>query len=130
VVDCYYGPPCSYYDLTTTEGVFTFPPIGQFRLSVYENADTASSGTGHNTYMNFSANNGNGPGTWGTCSVNFKQLIEKGGGAFNGTFKPEGGSAQVCGSTIYGSLDPLTIAGNVNVTTNTITISIKGKIYL
>jgi len=128
-VDCYYGPPCWYYDLTTIHGVFNFPPIGQFSLSVYENADTAFLGNGHSTYLNLYIDNGNGPRTYGTCSVSFKELIEKGGGAFNGTFKPEGGSAQVCSSTIYGNLAPLDISGNVNATTHLISMSIKGKIY-
>jgi hypothetical protein len=66
---------------------------------------------------------------WGTCSVEFKELIQKGGGPFNGTFKPEGGSAQSCGQTIYSTLLPLAIAGNLDTTTHRISMSIKGKIY-
>jgi hypothetical protein len=127
--DCYYGPPCWYYDLTSIQGLFSFSPIGQFHLSVYETADTAFGGSGHDTYINLYTDNVNGPRATGTCSVSFKQLIEKGGGAFAGTFKPQGGSAEACGSSIYDDLAPLTIAGNLDAASHTISMSIKGKIY-
>jgi len=127
--DCYYGPPCWYYDFTNAQGSFYFAPIGQFYLWIYESADTAFSGNGHDTYINIATADNSGPRASGTCSVSFKQLIEKGGGPFNGTLKAQGGSAQVCGSAIYDALAPLSVSGNVDATAHTISISIKGKIY-
>jgi hypothetical protein len=128
--DCYYGPPCSYYDFTTAQGWFTFAPIGQFSFSIYESTDTAYAANDHNTNMSIYTGTGNGPQAWGRCSVNFKDVIQNGGGPFNGTFIPQGGSAtQICGQAIYTTLDPLAFAGNLDMTTHRITISIKGKIY-
>lgn len=127
--DCYYGPPCWYYDYTFIQGTSDFPPIGQLNFYASEYADTAISGNSQGTFMNLYTGNGNGPMVSGTCSISFKQLIEKGGGSFNGTFKAYGGSAQTCNQSIYDNLAPLTVTGNLDTTAHTISINIKGKIY-
>ena len=126
--DCYYGPPCSYYDYITIETTFDSSPIGQSTFYTYEMADTAVSGATQATSMTLYTNN-NTTMVWGTCSVSLKQLIEHGGGQFSGTLKIEGGSAESCGQLVYDNLSPLTITGSLDTTAQSLTIKIKGKTY-
>ncbi len=123
--DCYYY--CSYYDYTIIPVQFDFPPMGQFNFYTQEYADTASSSDVHNT--NMSLYRDNGTGVSGTSSINFKKLIQKGGGSFSGTLKIEGGSAQNCNQNIYTNLNPLTVMGSLDTTAHTISLTIKGKTY-
>ncbi len=129
--DCYYGPPCYYYDLTTIDMNFNFPPFGQLNCGIYEVADTASTSDAHETYMNLSSfnNSGNGPWVNGKSSINFKKIIQRGGGAFSGTLKIEHGSAIQCTPNIYTNLDPLTITGSIDTTARTISLTIQGRTY-
>ncbi|HEV8505490.1 MAG TPA: hypothetical protein VGQ53_08825 [Chitinophagaceae bacterium] len=127
--DCYYGPPCWYYDWITIQGSSNFPPTGQLNFYTSEYGDTATLGTSQGVNMNLYDGNGNTSAVWGTCSVSFKHLIEQGGGSFNGTLKADGGSAQACNQLIYENLPPLTVTGSLDTSTHTISIKIKGKIY-
>jgi hypothetical protein len=126
--DCYYGPPCYYYDLINIQSVIDAPPIGQLNFYTTEYADTAFGGATQSTNMSLYNANGNGNMVWGTSSLSLKQLIEHGGGPFSGTLTIEGGSAQVCGD-MYSNLAPLTITGSLDTTTQSITMNIKGKTY-
>lgn len=127
--DCYYGPPCYYYDLITIQMVVDAPPIGQLNFYTAEYADTAISGATQSTNMSLYNANGNGSMVWGTCSVSLKQLIEHGGGPFSGTLTIDGGSAQQCNQNIYSNLAPLTVTGSLDTTTQSITLKITGKTY-
>ncbi len=129
--DCYYGPPCYYYDLTTVEINFNFPLFGQLNCGIYEVADTASTSDAHETYINLSSFNTNGNGPWvnGKSSINFKKIIQRGGGAFSGTLKIENGSALQCAPSIFTNLDPLTITGSLDTTARTISLTIQGRTY-
>jgi hypothetical protein len=127
--DCYYGPPCYYYDLITIQTVVDAPPIGQLNFYTAEYADTAISGATQSTNMSLYNASGNGSMVWGTCSVSLKQLIEQGGGPFSGTLTIDGGSAQQCNQNIYSNLAPLTVTGSLDTTTKSITIKITGKTY-
>lgn len=126
--DCYYGPPCLYYDYITIQTALNSPSIGQLTFNTYEYSDTAISGATQSTNMSLYVAN-NGTMVWGTCSVSFKHLIEHGGGPFSGTLKLDGGSAQSCSQTIYESLAPLSFTGTADTTTQSLTINIKGKTY-
>ena len=127
--DCYYGPPCWYNDLTTIQGRFNFPPIGQINFYASEYADTAISGHSQGTNMTLYTGNGNDLRAWGACSISFKHEIETGGGSFSGTFRVDGGSAQDCKPNILDNLPPLAFTGNLDTTAHAISIKIKGKIY-
>jgi hypothetical protein len=126
--DCYYYIPCSYYDLVAIQGTPNFPPIGQLNFYISEYSDTAISSNSQSVNMNFYSSNGNSTVS-GICSISFKQLIEQGGGSFNGTFKVDGGSAQACNEHIFDNLAPLAVTGSLDTTTQAINIKIKGKIY-
>ncbi len=124
--DCYYY--CSYSDYTyTIIPQFDFPPMGQFNFYAQEYADTASSSDVHTTNMSLYSDNSTGVN--GTSSINFKKLIQKGGGSFSGTLKIEQGSAQNCNQNIYTNLNPLTVTGSLDTTAHTISLTIKGKTY-
>jgi hypothetical protein len=127
--DCYYGPPCYYYDYTTIEANFSIPSLGQFHFWAFESTDTANTSDAHETYMSLYSNNNNGPRVDGKSSINLKKIIQNGGGAFSGTLKIEHGSATNCTPDIYTSLDPLTVTGSVDTTAHTISLIIKGKTY-
>lgn len=125
--DCYYYTPCHYYDATNIDGVGSFAPIGQFNFYGYEQADTAAASDVHSTYLGLY--NNNGASVYGTSSVNFKKLIQSGGGSFSGTFTVTDGSAKDCNQNIFNNLVPLTITGTLDKTANTVSLTIKGKVY-
>ena len=130
-IDCdlnFFG--CLSYDLTTAAGTFNQLPSGQFGFSMSEQADSAASGTYHDTYVSIYSINQ--PYQWvsGSCSVDFKQLIVQGGGTFTGTVTLSDGSATGCAQNIFTNLNPLTISGVVNTATHTINFNLQGKLYL
>ena len=125
--DCYYNP-CSYYDYTIIEGKFSLPSIASFDFWASEYADTATIADGHDSYWHFYSS-GNGPSLYGNATINFKKLIQKGGGAFSGTFKVNGGSATRCNKDIFISLDPLAVTGTIDTAAKKIRLTIKGKTY-
>jgi hypothetical protein len=127
--DCYYGPPCWYYDIFFIQGKSNFPPIGQLEFYTSEYADTAIAGNTQGTSMNLYGANDNNPAVYGLCSISFKHLIEQGGGSFSGTFKVGGGSAQDCNQNIFDNVPPLAVTGNLDTTRHAINIRIKGKTY-
>ena len=126
--DCYYyyWGGCNYYDLTTIEATGSFGTIGQLNFTVYETADTASSSYA-NAAMSFWNDKGNR--AYGTSNINFKKLIQNGGGAFTGTFTVNGGSAQGCNQDVFVKLAPLEVTGAMDTTAHTVILNIKGKIY-
>ena len=126
--DCYYYYPCSYYDYTTIQGKFTLPSIASFDFWATEYADTATTAEGRNSYWNFYSS-GSGPFLYGNTTINFKKLIQKGGGSFSGTFKMDGGSATRCNNNIFKNLDALTVTGIADTAAKTIRLNIKGKTY-
>ena len=127
--DCYYCSPCCYYDYSYLDNATgSFPAIGTFSLYAYEEADSATASEVHTTYFGLYTNNNNGS-VYGTSSINLKKVYQSGGGSFNGTFTPTNGSALNCDPNIFKNLAPLTVTGNLNTTTNSITLNIKGKIY-
>ena len=130
--DCYYSwyyyNPCSYYDRTTIEGKFNLSSIGELNFWTIENADTIASSNGHDTHMSFSQA-GNGPHAYGVSSINFEELIRKGGGSFAGTFTINGGSAETCKPDVFVNLAPLTVTGTMDTAAHTVNLNIKGKIH-
>lgn len=126
--DCYYCyNPCCYYDYISIEGQGIFAPLGQFNFYSYEVSDTATASNVHDTYIGLYMDNG--PWISGAASINFKKLIQNGGGAFSGTITVTDGSARECNQNIFNGLQPLTITGTLNAANKTITLTIKGKIY-
>ena len=124
----YYYYLCSHYDYTVIEGRFSVPSIATFDFFASEYADTANTADGHDTYLHFYSS-GNGPSLHGNATINFKKLIQKGGGAFSGTLKADGGSATRCNKDIFLSLDPLAVTGTLDTAAKTIRLNIKGKTY-
>jgi len=124
--DCYYYYYCYYYDITRIDAQGSFGTIGQLNFNVYEAADTASSSYA-NAAMSFWNDNGNR--AYGSSNINFKKLIQNGGGAFTGTFTVNGGSAQGCNQDVFVKLAPLEVTGAMDTTAHTVILNIKGKIY-
>jgi hypothetical protein len=129
--DCYYGPPCTYYDLTTMDINFNFLSFGPFNCWIYESADTATTSDAHDTYVSLSSTNYsvNSPRVGGKSSINFKKIIQRGGGAFSGTLKIDYGSATTCTPNIYTNLDALSVTGSLDTTARTISLTIQGRTY-
>lgn len=128
--DCFEGT-CEYADLTSIEGVGNFSPFGDFKLNIYEWADTASSSNDHSTGFNFRSlyNSANQVNLTGNCSVFFKKLIQNGGGVINGTIKTTDGSVSKCDTSLLNKIPPLTISGNIDTTTHTVNLRIRGKVF-
>ncbi len=130
--DCYYNyfyyGPCSYYDFTQIDERGTFLPLGGIKFYCYEQADTATTSSIHTTNFGLYTS-GNTFSVNGTSSVNFKQVYQMGGGPFNGTFTPVKGSALGCDPNIFKNLTPLAVAGTMDTTSRSVTLSIRGKIY-
>ena len=126
--DCYYTP-CSYYDYTLIQGFTNFPPIGDFNLYINEWSDTATSSPLHNTYFVLSTTNVNGISVSGPLNVNFKNMIQNGGGPINGKLDIENGSAQACNSEIFENLAPLNVTGTLDTVAKSVTLRITGKVY-
>ena len=124
--DCYYFP-CVYNDVTNIEASGSFGTIGQLNFSVYEVADTAASSDPASSSMSLWNNNGRHAN--GTGNINFKKLIQKGGGPFIGTMTITGGSAEECTQDIFKNLPPLTVTGTMDTTAHTVIVNIKGKIF-
>ena len=118
---------CVYYDHTLMQGSGNFPELGQFNLALEENSDTSVIGTNHNTSIEIRKENK--AFILGNCLVNFKRLIQTGGGSFNGTLTANSGSVRPCDSTVLSSLSPLNITGNLDTLTKTATVNIRGRIY-
>ncbi len=123
--DCYYTP-CPYIDYTSIRGAGTFVPMGVLNISVYEETDTAALSYG-TSYL--SVYNNNYISINGSTSINFKKLIQQGGGAFTGNFNVTNGSANGCDPDIYKSLAPLLVTGNLDIATKKVSIRIKGKTF-
>ena len=121
--------PNDYVDLTSISGKGIFQPFGEFNIYVIEYADTALSEKILGSYIQVSENYGNLLYLSGSGSVNFKKLIRQGGGPFTGTFTVSSGSANQCDPNIFTSLPPLTVTGNLDLTTNRVSLKIKGKVY-
>lgn len=127
--DYYYYYPCSYYDLTQIIGKSVSQPFGEMQISVSEIADTSDLSVIHSTtiyindldFYNLFIN--------GTCSVNFKKLIQQGGGAFNGIFTITNGSAEFCDPNAFRNVSHLEVTGSLDTVTTAVTLRIKGKIY-
>ncbi len=119
--------PISYYDYTYIQGSGTFDPIGLLNISLYEKTDTVAlsykTSSLNISYDNYTTN------VYGSTSINFKKLIQQGGGAFNGNFNITNGSANGCDPDIYKSLAPLLVTGSLDTTTKRVSIRIKGKTF-
>jgi K319-like protein len=137
VRDCYdeiWGVPlCRYYDLTTIEAGFALQAFGQIDFRIYEEADTAGSATNHETQFGLSCTSCPAPARYigGTCSVNFKRLIQQGGGDFSGSMRMESGSAEsVCNDPhVFDNAALLTITGSLDTTAHVAHLRIQGKVY-
>jgi len=123
-------PPLPPYTARTSlTKNFDLPTLGQFNFKVDETADTAVGSSNHETKIVII--NANTSSLWlsGQCSINFKQLIQGGGGLFNGTYQINDGSALGCDQNIFTNLAPLTVSGSLDTTTHTVTFTLKGKVY-
>ena len=123
----YYPGACNYYDLTTIEATGMSGTIGQLSFSLYETADTAVSSDLFENFMRLGS--ADGRNAYGSSSINFKKLIQKGGGSFTGTMTVKGGSAEGCKQDIFKNLAPLNLSGTIDTAAHTVSVNIKGKIY-
>lgn len=122
------SPPCPYYDETEILGTGTFAPIGLLNIGLKEFSDTARVSFGATS--EFSVYDANYTTTvYGSTAINFKKIIQQGGGAFTGNFTVTGGSAINCDANIYNNLAPLALTGNLDTTTKKVSIRIKGKVF-
>jgi len=127
---CYYYYNCSYSDLTQIQGNGQFLPVGEFNINVSEYADVDDFIDTHNTVINiYQGNINSAMVVGGDCSVYFKKIIKTGGGLFNGTLRLSGGSALNCDANVFTNLPLLTVTGNLDTVTKTVTMRIQGKVY-
>jgi len=124
-----WGYHCTYADITRVEGSFNQSTFGEMYFSANENAMTDTSGY-HDTQIGVGCKNC-APSQYisGTSSINFKELIRHGGGAFDGTWIIDSGSATTCDQGIFTNLVPLNVSGIMDTTMHTIVLTIKGKAY-
>jgi hypothetical protein len=108
---------------------FNLPTLGQFYFKIDEAADTAATSNNHETTIVLANTNVPSLRVSGQCSINFKKLIQGGGGSFNGTCQMNDGSALGCDQNIFTNLAPLTVSGSLDTTSHTINLTIKGKVY-
>jgi hypothetical protein len=132
-IDCFeddWGSfPCPQ-DITVISGKAPFAPLGEFTITVQEYADTAA--LSDIVYQNGFAmliDNSFSNSLSGTHTINFKRLVERGGGAFTGDFLVTDASAKKCAGDILTSLAPLSLRGHLDLAARTITMRIKGKVY-
>jgi len=118
-----------YSDETLIEGNGNFTPFGAFHVSVVETADSATSSDAHNTKINLYNDGSYTQSLYGITSINFKKLIQQGGGLINGTMTLNDGSATNCQSTAFDNLSPLTVTGNLDINTGIVDLRIIGKVY-
>jgi hypothetical protein len=113
-----------YYDVTK---IYAYDFAEEFDIDIEGYGDTAELSDEHKTF--FEIDNVFGGSIYGNCSVNLKQLLRNGGGAFNGTFTITGGTASNCDATILDNLAPLTVSGTLDVASKKVTLNIIGKVY-
>jgi hypothetical protein len=122
-------PLLDYKARITLTKTFEQPSVGSFSFKMNEIADTNAVSNYHETSIVLT--NPYIPEWWasGQCSINFKQLIQAGGGLFNGTFQINDGSALGCDQNIYTNLAPLIVSGTLDTTAHTVSLSLKGRAY-
>jgi len=110
---------------------FDVPTWGKFMFRIVEIADTSAANNYHQTFLTITAANIQIPSgrISGLASVNFKQLIQGGGGSFNGTLEMNSGSAGGCDPNVFAGLSPLTISGTLDTTNHIVSLTLKGKTY-
>jgi hypothetical protein len=118
---------CDYYDHILIQGSGNFPELGQFNLTLEENSDSSDISTIHTTSIDIRKENK--AFIFGSCTVNFKRLIQTGGGSFTGTLLASLGSVRPCDSTILSTLIPLNVTGNLDTLTKRATVNIRGRVY-
>lgn len=119
---------CVYADITDFTSQFNLS-LGQCIFKTYELADTAISGPDHDTQMSFTVTVAPSLNVSGSSSINFKKIIQQGGGPFAGTWKLEQGTASSCDQNIFTSLVPLILTGDLDTTAHIISLKIQGKVY-
>jgi len=128
--DPWENPDSSYYTTTEVQGTDTLLPFGKLQISIYQYADTAALNDSiYNSVMNIMKGDYQFYLSGGWSVINFKKFIRSGGGPFAGTFTVGSSSAQTCIGGINTRLPPLAITGNLDVHSQTITLSIKGKVF-
>jgi len=117
-----------YWDFTEINGKANFSSFGEFNVNVFEFADTSDIFDDHDTGIQIYTDHDK-ESLYGRCSVNFKKLINQGGGVIDGVLDIRGGSAQDCDQTVFNALPQLTVTGSLNLAAGTVDLRIKGKVY-
>jgi hypothetical protein len=134
-LDNYFDPwdfATYYYDEFHIRSKTVIQTLGEFQVNVFEIADSAAlSDNLYGSYLEIMENVAN-PSLYinGDLSgINFKKLTREGGGSFSGSFTINSGEAQSCNTNIFANLPPLIVTGSLDVTTQIVTLKIKGKVY-
>jgi hypothetical protein len=117
------------YKSTSIFGRGFFSPMGEFTIYVSEQDVTDATGNTRNSFIHIYLDNINNVFISGDCSVNFKNLIQQGGGSFTGTSQISNGSALVCDPPAFANLSALTVSGNLDFSAKTVTLRVEGKAY-
>jgi hypothetical protein len=123
---------CFYSDYIHVEGEFDLPGLGQMYFGATEYADTATFGYGYYTEMGLGCITCDAPSRHldGISAIDFKDLIQQGGGLFSGILIIESGSAKTnCDPDVFENANPLVVTGSIDTATHTINLTIKGKVY-
>ena len=118
-----------YHDLAEIAGKGELDSLGEFNFHMYEWSDTAHSAYAPSSYITMYRGNWDEMFISGDCSVNFKRLMETGGGAFSGVVTLSSSSAGSCNVTIA-DLPPLTITGSLDTASKKVTLSLQGTVRL
>ena len=118
-----------FLDSVEINGKGDFSPFGEFHVRILEYSDSADLSDSHYTVLNVYRAPLNDKYIFGVCSVNFKHLIKKGGGIFDGTLQLMSGSATNCGLVLTNLL-PLSITGELDLASKKISMRIQGRVYL
>ena len=122
-----YGNP-TYNDLTQIAGTVQIQSLGELQIYFSEHADTGPSSKPGHSYI-FIGKSLNELYMWGEGSTNFKQLFKQGGGRFTFDMTITSGSADSCNPFALLSLPPISISGVVDIASQTVSLTIKGKTF-
>ena len=124
---CYYDYDCYYNDILEFAGKVNLSST-IFDIAFTDYSDSARTVYAQSSYVAIYSGPEN-KNVYGQCSVNFKKLLQDGGGPFTGTLKIAGGSADQCVPNILAGLPLLSVSGNLDTSTKRLTLTVKGKLY-
>jgi hypothetical protein len=120
-------PPC--YAITEIRGFGFFPPLGILMIHITEYVSTPASGNQIISNSQIYSNNVSNLFIKGSLDANFSKIIQQGGGPISSNFNFNSGSVEVCDSSIFKTLQPLSLTGILEPAVKRATVRVAGKVY-